>query len=358
MTALASAPPPAFGRVAAPGLVVGALALAGWIGALLLAPSPALRGWWTAFVFWSGPAFGALALMLIRRLVGGDWGEAFAPELEPAARAAPLLALFALPGLLFSPQVFDWAAHPQTVEASVRRWYLGGPAFFTREAAILIGLSLISWRLPRIEGPRGRLGAGLGLVFYGVAISFAAVDWILSTQTHYTSSAAGMALATQQLAAALAYAALQGRVRPARSPAGDVGALLFATLLGLSYLVFMSYLVVWYGDRPRPDAWYILRTQTPWGALVLAALALGLIAPSTLLAVRHATGTRTAVAAAGASALLGLACFTLWQVGSAFGPAALPATALAFLAQGGLFVAAAGGIPRIFGLRKGVAHAG
>lgn len=361
MTVLAPSSSPAssmFGRAAAPGLAVGALALAGWAGALALAPAPALQGWWTAFVFWSGPSFGALALMLVRRLTGGDWGEAFAPELEPAARAAPLLALFALPGLLSTPQVFDWAAHPAAVEAQVRRWYLDGPAFFTREAAILVGLSLIAWRLPRMEGPRGRLGAGLGLAFYGVAVSFAAVDWILSTQAHYTSSAAGMALATQQLASALAYAALQGRARPARSAAGDLGALLFATLLGLSYLLFMSYLVVWYGDRPEPDAWYLLRTRMAWRALVPAALALGLLLPSALLALRHATGTRAATAAAGTSALAGLACVTLWQVGAAFGVAALPATALAFLAQGGLFIAAAGEAPRLFGRTGRAVHAG
>lgn len=358
MTVALALPPPAFRRAAAPALLVGALALAGWAVTVVLTPAPALRGWWTAFVFWSGPSFGALALMLIRRLVGGDWGEAFAPELEPAARAAPLVALFALPALLFSPLVFDWAAHPAAVEAQVRRWYLNGPVFLVRELGILGGLSLIAWRLPVMEGPRGRLGSGLGLVFYGVGISFAAVDWVLSTQAHYTSSAAGMVLATQELAAALAYAALQGRERPARTPAGDLGALLFATLLGLTYLAFMSYLVVWYGDRPDPDAWYILRTHTPWRWLALAALFVGFLLPCALLALRHATGTRAAVAMAGGAALTGLACLILWQVGSAFGAAALPATALAFLAQGGLFLAAAGGAPRLFHHGGSASHAG
>ena len=343
-----------------PALIVGALALLGWIGALVIAPAAALQGWWTAFVFASGPAFGALALMLIRRLTGGDWGEAFAPELEPAARAVPLVALFALPGLIGSALVFRWAAAPGSVEAQVRHAYLNGVSFGVREVALLVALALIAWRLPKIEGPRGRLGAGLGLVVYGVAVTFFSVDWVLSTQTSYTSSASGMVLATQQLAAALAFAALQGRVRPSRHAAGDLAALLFTTLLGLLYLAFMSYLVVWYGDRPNPDRWYILRTQTPWRFAAHLAMLAGFAAPAVLLALRHITGQRTALVWSGAAALLGLAAFSVWQVGAAFGPGALLPALLAVIAQGGLFVAAAGGLPRLPAeLARGkAAHAG
>ncbi|MBE7219851.1 MAG: hypothetical protein INR64_15380, partial [Caulobacteraceae bacterium] len=306
-----------------PALAVGVLALLAWAAFALFDLSAALQGWWTAFVFASGVPLGALAWLLIRRLVGGDWGEAFAPELEPAARAAPLLVLLVLPGLIGAPWVFRWAAEPAAVEAQVRHAWLNGVSVGVRDVALLVALAAFAWRLPRIEGPRGRLLAGLGLVVYGVAVTLFAVDWVLDVQPNYTSSAAGMELATQQLAAALAFAGLQGAARPAKYPAGDLAALLFACLVGLIYLGFMSYLVVWYGDRPDPDRWYVLRTFTPWRFAVWVALIAGFVAPAALLAFRRGLGTRRALRWASASALCGLGALVVWQVGATMAPLAL-----------------------------------
>ena len=326
-------------RAVLPALAVGALALLGWGGLALSDLSAALQGWWIAFVFTSGVPLGALAWLLVRRLVGGDWGEAFAPKLEPAARAMPLLVLLVLPGLVGAPWVFRWAAEPAAVEAQVRHAWLNGASVGMRDVALLVALAVFAWRLPHFEGPRGRLLAGLGLVLYGVAVTLFAVDWVLAVQPNYTSSAAGMELATQELGAAMAFAGLQGAARPAKAPAGDVAALLFACLVGVIYLGFMNYLVVWYGDRPDPDRWYILRTFTAWRFAVWVALLAGFVAPAGLLAFRRRLGTRAALRWASASALCGLLALVVWQVGAAMTPLALAGAALAVVAQSGLLLA-------------------
>ena len=226
---------PAVPRPSSPVLGCWGLGLVGlgvWAVLAVIAPAAALRGWLIGFVFVSGLCLGPLAVVLIERLTGGRWGQAFAPELEPAARVTPLLLVFFVPILVGLPMIYTWAAAPGVVEPDVRRLFLNQPLYILRSLSVLVGWSLIAWRLPAIEGPRGRLGAGLGLAFHGVAMSVVAVDWILLPPPGWTSSDFGMDLVVQAFASAFAFAALQGRRRSADAPASDITGLMLATIIG------------------------------------------------------------------------------------------------------------------------------
>jgi hypothetical protein len=337
-------------------LVVGAVSLIAWLILLVLAPAYALRGWLIGFLFVSSLSLGSLAVVLVHRLTAGTWGAAFAPELEPAAHATPILCLFFLPVLFGLPLIYDWAAAPGAVDTSVRHDYLNPPLFILRSVIALGGWSAIALLLPRIEGRKGRLGAGLGLAFHGVMVSVVAVDWVLSILPSFTSSDFGMDLAVQQFACAFAWAGLQGRKRAPESPAGDIAGLLFAAVIGLTYLEFMGYLVVWYGDRPVLDAWYLTRARWPWQTLSWLSLAAGVVG-ALLLAVRRRFGTHRAVAMVGACVLLGVLSYQVWLLAPTFGAACLIPAAVALLAQGGLWIALIGGLPRFAQRLEALAHA-
>jgi hypothetical protein len=334
---------------------VGALAFLGWAAVTLGEPAAGLQGWLIGFVFVSGLSLGSLAIVLIHRLTAGRWGAAFAPELAPAAQLTPLLLLFVLPVLLGLGLIYPWAHTPLEVDEGVRRFYLNPPLFWVRTLVALGGWSAIALSLHRIEGPRGRLGAGLALAFHGLAVSLIGVDWMLSVKPSFTSSDFGMAFATEQLMAGFAFAALQARARAPDQPSGDIAGLLLATIIGLTYLVFMDYLVVWYGDRPPLDSWYVSRAGHGWRPLVWLSL-LCVVASLVLLAARRAFGTHRAVAGAGALALVGLLSLQTWLLAPAFGAQVLLPEALALLAMGGVWLALFGGLPR-FALRTGaLAH--
>lgn len=322
--------------------VVSVVAFAAWGFLALGTPHPAFQGWLIAFTFWSGPSLGAVALLCVERLTGGRWGEAFAAELAPAARGTPVLIGLAAPLLFALPALYPWAAEPARVDASVRRWFLNPAAFALLGGSALVGWSLIARRVPRFD----RLGAGLALAFHGLAASLVGVQAIVSVELGVTNSAAGMSLVLAQLVGALGFAALQGADRPAKRPAGDLGGLLFATALGLSYLVFMAWLVAWYADRPVLNRWWTPRSAAPWGWVAGAAFALGLLLPAHLLALRRRIGVRRALFGAGVGAWSGLALYAVWLFAPTYGPACLGPAALAFVAQGGLWLAAAGGWPR------------
>lgn len=342
VAALAPSAPPRIAPTRLAALAAGALATLAWSLSALAAPAPAFQGWLIAFAFWSGPSVGALVLLLIERLTGGRWGEAFATELEPAARATPLLLLLAAPLLLALPALYPWAATPGRVDASVRTLFLNPVAYTLLGASALVGWSVLAWR----SAVFGRLGAGLALVFHGVVVSLVAVQAIVSVSLGVTNSAAGMSLTVAQLVGGLGWAALQGTDRPARRPAGDLGGLLVAATLGLSYLVFTTWLVAWYGDRPNLNGYWIPRTTPGWGAVALAALALGLLLPAGVLGARRRVGVRRALRIAGGSAWAGLALYAVWLFAPSYGPACLGPALLAWAAQGGLWLAATGGAPR------------
>ena len=337
--------------------LVGALAFLAWAVAAVAAPAPALQGWLVGFVFVSSLSLGALAIVLIHRLTAGRWGGAFAPELAPAAQLTPLLLVFVLPVLLGLGLIYPWAHTPATIKPDVRRLFLNPVLFWVVSLVALGGWSVIALSLHRLEGPRGRLGAGLALVFHALAVSAVGVDWVLSVRPGWTSSDFGMGFAVQQLMAGFGFAALQGRRRAPDAASGDLSGLLLATLIGLTYLEFMSYLVVWYGDRPPLDAWYIPRASPAWRGFVWLSLA-SEIAALACLALRRRIGTHRALAWAGAAALLGLFSYQTWLLAPALGGACLGPAALALLAMGGVWLALAGGAPRLeLGLKTGgLAH--
>ena len=337
--------------------LVGALAFLAWAATAIAAPAPALQGWLVGFLFVSSLSLGALAIVLVHRLTAGRWGGAFAPELAPAAQLTPLLLVFVLPVLLGLGLIYPWARAPATIEPDVRRFFLNPVLFWVVSLVALGGWSAIALSLHRIEGAQGRLGAGLALVFHALAVSVVGVDWVLSVRPGWTSSDFGMGFAAQQLMAGFGFAALQGRRRAPDPASGDLSGLLLATVIGLTYLEFMSYLVVWYGDRPPLDAWYIPRASPAWRGLVWLSLAGGIAALASL-ALRRRIGAHRAVAWAGAAALLGLLSYQTWLLAPAFGGACLGPAALALLAMGGVWLALAGGAPRLeLGLKTGaLAH--
>ena len=109
------------------------------------------------------------------------------------------------------------------------------------------------------------------------------VDWILSVEPHFTSTAFAAGIAIQQILSALAFAALAAPEAADDPATGDLAGLLLAALLGVVYIAFMSYIVAWYGNLPDKAAWYLRRGMDGWDWTIAAAVAVGAILPFALL---------------------------------------------------------------------------
>jgi hypothetical protein len=284
--------------------------------ALFIPVEPLLRGWLVAVAIWSSVPVGSMTWLLIHRLTGGSWGLAAAPVLRPAAAMTPLLVLAFLPLLVGLGHIYPWAAGSSAIPADVARWYLNEPSFSVRSLIALAGWSLLA--VIFAAGLGGRLLAGLGLAFFGLTISFVAVDWYLSIEPHYVATAFAAMIAIQQLLAALAVVAVIGAPAIGRKVAGDIGGLLITTLLGVVYLEFMTYVVAWYGDLPDKAAWFLKRTSLGWVSVLITALAAGALLPFGMLLARACRRSRRALRVASALILIGTALHFLWLLVPAF----------------------------------------
>ena len=87
-------------------------------------------------------------------------------------------------------------------------------------------------------------------MLYGLTMSFAGLDWLLSLDPAFTSTDFAAQMAFTQIACALALAALIGLPPDDARARADRGGLLLAALLGALYLASLQFLVSWSGDLP------------------------------------------------------------------------------------------------------------
>src|SRR5690606_32355765 len=186
------------------------------------------------------------------------------------------------------------------------RWL--SPAFVT---ARLLAYGAL-WQLLSIIPCRQRKGlSAVGLIIYGLTITLAGVDLILSLMPQWHSSGFGLIALTMQLklgsGVAVALGAARQRCQPRRHAdrggmAGDAGDTLSSTFPGQlgrdwgnlllmyvmmwAYLAFVQFLIIWAENLPNEIAWYLPRMQTDWiwlGAILAVA---GFFVPLLLLLLR------------------------------------------------------------------------
>ena len=261
--------------------------------------------WRTVFVTAGAPAIGSVLLLAIARLVGADW----------RAAALPLLAM----RLTVVGAALLGLAQAATVPPGHLATWMHPLAVGARAIAFAGAVAVAGTRL-RNGVSRGE--AGVVLAVYAWVVTPVASDWLLGQVPGHSVSAVGMILFVEQIAGACALTLMRG-VAEARLRR-DLGALMIAGMLGLGYLAYMDYLIVWYGNLPARVPFYLDRSGPAALPAVLGALLVGLAAPIGLLATGRAR-------LAGGSVLVGLGLFNLWWVGGGLLSAAVAGAALALL---------------------------
>ena len=317
---------------------IAAVTLAALGAASIVVARPVAQGWLIGFVIWSSVAVGSLVLLLIHRLTGGRWGDEMAGALVPCAATVPLAALAFLPLAFGLSAPYRWAAGTASARPDLVHLYLNQPAFLLRTSVALIGWSFLSVLV--VQRRCNQLTAALGLVFHGFVVSFVAVDWILSIDVGFGSSAFAAGFAIQQILSALAFTAV---VAPKSSSdtSGDLGSLLMASLLGTVYIDLMSFIVSWYGDLPAKAAWYLRRVQDGWNWVILAAVIVGALVPLAILMSSRLRANLQALRLAGGFILLGVVLHILWLTAPGFEAGAIAGALAAVVALASLSIAIA-----------------
>ena len=129
-------------RVQQRALIVGAVLLVLLlVGAFINRPQ-FFRSYLIGVLFWAGVSLGALALLMLQHLTGGDWGLVIRRVLEAATRTIPLILILFVPVVLGMKHIYPWTDaekmhHPALISKGKHYLY---PGFFTLRAAIYFAI--------------------------------------------------------------------------------------------------------------------------------------------------------------------------------------------------------------------------
>ena len=347
-------------------LAVGLVAAVLCAGGALIFPPSFFRAYLSAYIFWVGIPVGCLALLMLHHLVGGRWGFMIQRILEAAIQTLPLMALLFIPLFFGLPDLYPWA-RTEVVAADPllqqKAAFLNVPFFIARAVVyfavwIVLGRLLVTWslqqdrtaddtltlRLQRLSGP--------GLALYGLTVSFAAIDWMMSLEPKWYSTIFGMMFMVSFGLAALAMAILATRfLETEKLLAGvaspdrwhDLGNLLLALVMFWAYLSFSQFLLIWSENLTEEIPWYLHRIGGGWEWVAIALILFQFGLPFVLLLSRT-TKRNSQILATVAGAILFMHWLdTIWMIAPSFYPAGFHLHWLdiaAPVAIGGLWLAA------------------
>jgi hypothetical protein len=292
----------AIDRLRRPAFAVGLAALAACGVGWLIAPDAFFRAYLFGFVFFAGLSLGCLAVVMLQHLTGGAWGIPIRRILEAGTRTLPLVALLFLPVAFGLRRLYPWARSEEVAKDALlqaKEAYLNAPFFLARAAFyfavwILFAFFLNRWSLEQDRAGsspaltrRLQMLSAAGLVAYGLTMTFASIDWVMSLEPHWFSTMYGFLIISGQALNALAFVTAALVLMSGQKPfAGfvrtshyhDLGKLLLAFVMLWCYVAFAQYLIIWAGNLPEEIPWYLRRLSGGWGwvgaALVLFHFAL------------------------------------------------------------------------------------
>ena len=287
LTVTADAAIPALAGLQRRLLIIGAVGAAVSLVGAFLDERQFFQSYLMAYMLCLGVTLGCLALGMVHQLSGGAWGVVIRRPIGAATRVLPIMTVLFLPILFGMRTLYPWTDATRVAADEVlqhKHLYLNVPFFLVRAAVYfgvwnLLTYLLNTWSLEQDQNPDPRLArrmqklSAVGLLGYGLTITFASFDWLMSLEPHWFSTIYGVLIMGGQGLSAMAFmiAVLVwlGRRPPLDRiivPAHfhDLGNLMLAFVMLWAYFSFSQYLIIWAGNLPLEISWYQHRLQSGW----------------------------------------------------------------------------------------------
>ncbi|HXE89467.1 MAG TPA: hypothetical protein VNK82_00735 [Terriglobales bacterium] len=301
-------PPPVLELIQKRSLIIGAAVLVlcgiGWG----MNADQFFRSYLVGYMLWLGISLGCFAFLLVQHLSGGGWGLVIRRVLEAAAstRVFFFLAVLFVPVVLGMGRLYEWT-HADAVAKdhllAHKAAYLN-TGFFLARAAFYFAIWLLWSRWLAIWSERQDKSAdvlvrarlqfisGPGLLLYGLTVTFAAVDWVMSLDPHWFSTIYGMLFMAGQGVSAMCFVIAMGVLLTRHKPMSeimraehfhDLGKLMLACVMLWAYFAFSQFLIIWSGNLAEEIPWYIRRLDSGWQFVALALILFHFALPFLLL---------------------------------------------------------------------------
>jgi hypothetical protein len=305
-------PPADLGRVQNISIGVGLVGVIIWIiGAIVWGngKDTFFHSYLVAFIFWTSVALGCLGLLMIQYLGGATWGLLIRRQLEAGAHTLWLMFILFLPiAIVGLDSIYPWM-RPDTFSGNERALvdhragWLNQRFFIIRGVVyfvVWIGLAayLRGWSKRQDESrdtgavQKSQNLSGPGFVLYGLAVTFAAIDWVMSLDVEWYSTIFGLVMLIGQGVLALSLMITIGVYLSGRDPMSrvyqpkhfhDLGKLLLAAVMVWAYFSFSQLLIIWSGNLPEEIPWYLERFRGQWRWMGVALILLNFALPFLLL---------------------------------------------------------------------------
>jgi hypothetical protein len=201
------------------------------------------------------------------------------------------VALILYAGIIIgAPHIFPWAGGEASFAHASKQHWLSLPWFAARHILFLLlwiwfARKLTGMSLKQDETGDVRLSrkmviwSVISLPLFAVTFSVTAFDVMMSLQPHWYSTIfavycfagffqSGLALLTMLFILFKRQGALAQAATP--SHLKDLGTLVFAFTIFMTYIGFSQYMLIWYANLPEETVYFITRSQGGWQYLFIA----------------------------------------------------------------------------------------
>jgi hypothetical protein len=241
----------------------------------------------TALIFAVSLGVGALFWIMLHHLSGATWSVGVRRQMENLALCLLPLALLFIPIAFGLKQLYEWAETPgaNAVDAlAAKRAWLNAPRFVIFMVLFLGGWCWMAFRLRHWSVLQDSTGdanlskrmhwhSPTGMMFLAVSTTFAAFDWIMSLEPHWTSTMFGVYFWAGSIVGSMALLIVvvvilreTGILRHTvtADTLHDLGKLLFAFVIFWAYIAFCQYFLIWYANVKEETPWYLHRLTGSW----------------------------------------------------------------------------------------------
>ena len=264
------------------------------------------RSYLVGFIFWFNMAAGCLFWLMVQHLSGGAWGVMIRRITEAGSKMMLWSLLFIIPLLFGLHYIYEWT-HTDIVKhdhvLAQKSAYLNVTGFYWRLAAYAVIWGWLAYRLSGLSTKQDRgidpaltlsmkRWSAAGLLLLLMTMTFAAIDWMLSLEPHFSSSMYGPCVLTGQALGSMAFIVALLVVLVAKSPlknritsghVHDYGNFLLAGTMFWAYVNFAQFLIIWSANVAEQVPYYLRRMTGGWGWVGAILICFHFFAPFLLL---------------------------------------------------------------------------
>ena len=172
----------------------------------------------------------------------------------------------------------------------------------------------LAWKLRSLSGEQDSSSSdelskrivkfsAIALILFGLSISVAGFDWIMSIEPHWFSTIFGVYTFAGTFVSGIAFTTiavvtlkeagyLEGIVN--ENHYHDLGKWMFGFSVFWAYIWISQYLLIWYANIPEETEYYVLRSHHGWNVFFFVNLIINFVLPFFLLMTRESkrTGSR------------------------------------------------------------------